>query len=76
MNFKYYKDAKGEVFAYDIDDETQLPYMQEKIDQGCTDITDTWTPQPPTVFEDPKPTKEELLAQIKELTEKINALGS
>lgn len=48
---KYYKNREsGEVFGFDESDETQLPFMQEKIDAGYEDITDNW-PLPP----DPEP---------------------
>jgi len=44
---KYYKnETTGEVFGFDETDSTQLPYMQEKIDAGYTDITESYPPPP------------------------------
>ena len=44
---KYYKnETNGEVFGFDETDATQLPYMQEKIDAGYTDITGSYPPPP------------------------------
>lgn len=46
---KYYKDQNtNEVFGFDENDETQLPYMQQKVDAGCVDITGSWPPPTPT----------------------------
>jgi hypothetical protein len=74
MNFKYFKDINDKIFAFDIDDETQLPYMQIKIDEGCEDITDTWVPPQPVIAEQPKPTIESLQAQLISIQEQINLL--
>lgn len=72
---KYYRDIEtGEVFGYDETDETQLPYMQEKIDAGYEDVSDVWPPEPEPIEPPAAPTKEELLAQLQELTAKIEAL--
>lgn len=44
---KYFKnETTGEVFGFDETDSTQLPYMQEKIDAGYTDITGSYPPPP------------------------------
>lgn len=40
---RYFKNKETlEVFAFDETDETQLPYMQQKIDDGLEDITPEW----------------------------------
>ena len=45
---KYYKDIQtNEVFGFDESDETQLPFMQAKIDAGLEDITGLWPLPPP-----------------------------
>jgi hypothetical protein len=50
---KYYKnESTGEVFGFDETDETQLPFMQEKIDAGLLDITDNWPLPPEVVLEE------------------------
>jgi hypothetical protein len=74
MNFKYFKNSNEEVYAFDIDDETQLPYMQARINEGFIDITDSWTPPEPVVFEKAKPTLESLQAQLLTLQEQITSL--
>lgn len=45
----------GEVFGYDESDDTQLPYMQEKINAGYEDVTGNWPPppEPDPVLDDP-----------------------
>jgi hypothetical protein len=75
---KYYKNTQtNEVFAFDETDATQLPYMQEKIDAGYQDVSDSWPPVQTHIEPEPiQVTKEELLAQIQILTDKINALSS
>jgi len=78
MNFKYFKNEQsGEIFAFDIDDETQLPFMQAKVDEGLTDFTTSWTPppEPPSIFEMPLPSKDQLIAELQALTAKIEALS-
>jgi hypothetical protein len=45
MIFKYFKNTKGEVYAYDISDPTQIPYMQKTIDDSWVDVTDSWPPK-------------------------------
>jgi len=74
MNFKYFKNSNDEVYAFDIDDETQLPYMQAKIDEGYKDITALWTPPEPIVVEEVKPTLESLQAQLLIIQEQITSL--
>ena len=44
---KYYKnETTDQVLAFDESDPTQLPYIQKAIDDGYTDITDSWPPLP------------------------------
>ena len=72
---KYFKDVQtNEVFGFDEADESQLPYMQAKIDAGLQDITNEWPLPAPEPIAPPAPTKEQLLAEIQALTEKINSL--
>ena len=75
---KYYKNTQtNEVFGFDETEPTQLPYMQAKIDAGYEDISDSWPPVQVVAEEAPvQITKEELLAQVQALTDKINALSS
>jgi len=75
---KYYKNTQtNEVFGFDETDSTQLPYMQIKIDAGYEDVSNSWPPVQIVTEEAPvQVTKEELLAQIQVLTDKINALSS
>ena len=76
---KYYKNKQtDEVFGFDETDPTQLPYMQTKIDAGYEDVSGSWPPPKVEVVEPASVqlTKEELLAQIQVLTEKINLLNS
>jgi len=74
---KYFKDNNtGEVFGFEETDNTQLPYMQAKIDAGLEEITGSWPlpesePEPQPVAE---PTKAELLQQLQTLADKINAI--
>ena len=50
---KFFKNqATEEVFGFDENDPTQFPYMKEKIDAGCIDITGSW-PLPQNVDEKP-----------------------
>ena len=44
MKFKYFKSPGGEVYAFDIDDPTQLPYMEVAIVDKWEDVTDSWPP--------------------------------
>ena len=76
---KYYRNREtNEVFGFDEADPTQLPYMQEKIYAWYEDVSESWPPPKVEVVEPAsvQPTKEELLAQIQVLTEKINILNS
>lgn len=62
---KYFKDlTSGEVFAYDENDETQIPFMQAKIEAGLTDITESWTPPEFVILEPVKPSIQDLQAQL------------
>jgi hypothetical protein len=45
MEFKYFRNTKGKVYAYDISDPTQIPYMQKAIDETWIDVTDSWPPK-------------------------------
>ena len=59
----YYKDlANNEVYGYDETEESQLPYIQQAIDNGWENITGSWPlPYVPTA-EDNKATASSLLA--------------
>jgi hypothetical protein len=75
MTFKYYKSNNDEVYAYDISDPTQLPYMQQAIDQNWEDVTGSWPPPPvePSV-QSTAPTIEELQVQLQSIQQQLDAL--
>ena len=59
----YYKDlVDNVVYGYDETEESQLPYIQQAIDNGWENITGNWPlpPEPPTA-EDNKATASDLL---------------
>ena len=60
----YYKDlTNNEVYGYDETEESQLPYIQQAIDNGWENITGSYPyPTPPPTAEDNKATASSLLA--------------
>lgn len=59
----YYKDLVNDVvYGYDETEESQLPYIQQAIDNGWENITSNWPlpPEPPTAEEN-KATASQLL---------------
>jgi len=70
---KYFKDTLGEIYGYD---ETQQDLVDAAIALGWEDITDSWPPEQEPISEPTPPTKEQLLAELKILTAKIEALGN
>ena len=76
MNFKYFKNPANEVYAYDIDDETQLPYMQEAIDYGWEDITDSWPPAPTPTRVNIQPTVQELKDKLALLQKQLEDIST
>lgn len=76
---RYFRDNNTEeVFGFDETDETQLPYMQVKIDAGLEEITGSWPPAYDTPVADKviqtQPTKEELLAKLLEIQAQLEAM--
>jgi hypothetical protein len=72
---KYYKDKNNQVYAYEADgsqDEFIKPSLvaitKEQADEMLVKLVPEYTPPP-------EPTKAELLAELAELTAKIEALG-
>ncbi len=60
----YYKDpVSDEVYGYDPEEESQLPYIQQAIENGWENITGNWPlpPEPPTA-EQNKATASDLLS--------------
>lgn len=73
---RYFKKTDtSDVFGYDEQERSQLPYIQAAIDADWEEITGAWPLPEPESEPVPEPTKEELLAQLQALTDKINALG-
>ena len=60
----YYKDlANNEVYGYDETEPSQLPYIQQAIDNGWENITGSYPyPAPPPTAADNKATASSLLA--------------
>jgi hypothetical protein len=60
----YYKDlTTNEVYGYDETEASQLPYIQQAIDNGWENITGSYPyPTPPPTAEDNKATASSLLA--------------
>ena len=45
MNIKYFQNKKGEVFGYDVNDESQIVAMNNKLaSEEFKEITETWNP--------------------------------
>jgi hypothetical protein len=78
MQFKYFRSPSGDVYAYDIDDETQIPYMNQAVDSTWVDITDSWPPEtiPTLAPVEVKPTIEDLHEQLLKLQEQIKDLSN
>ena len=73
---KYYKDENNQVYAYETDgsqDEVIKPSLVAITKEQADELRFASMPE---YVAPPEPTKAELLAQLQELTAKIEALGA
>jgi hypothetical protein len=71
---RYFRnEATQEVFGFEETIDHQLPYMQEKIDAGYTEITGSWPPLHVPFVRVP-PTAQELQDQLSIIQNQLNNL--